>query len=94
VFTPHGGFRFMAEPEIVGSTLIVRGLHIQDARANAFGAANLQVLAQVVMERMGIDGIVVEGAIRTSGANPGRRPRAIRFTRHVRPPPASGPGGS
>jgi hypothetical protein len=93
VFTPDGAFRFMAEPAITDSILILRGLRIQDARANALGTANLMVLAHVVMERMGLDGIVVEGAARTSGANPVRRPGAVRFTRRGRPSSAAGPGG-
>jgi hypothetical protein len=92
VSTPDGTLKFMAEPEQQGSTLILHTTHVQDARANAMGHGNLMVLAQALMERMGFDGLVVEGAIRTTGANPGRRPRPLRFTRRVRPAPAPGPG--
>lgn len=73
----------MVEPEAQGSTLMLRFVHVQDARPNAVGAANLAVIARALMETIGIDGLVVEGAVRTSGANPGRRPRVIRFTRRV-----------
>jgi hypothetical protein len=92
VSTPDGTLKFMAEPEQQGSTLILHTTHVQDARANAMGHGNLMVLAQALMERMGFDGLVVEGAIRATGANPGRRPRPLRFTRRVRPAPAPGPG--
>jgi hypothetical protein len=91
VHTPGRVLRFMAEPEISGTTLILRGFHVQDAWANAVGAANLRVLAQAVMERLELDGLVVEGAVRTSGANPGRRPGVLRFSCRVR---TSAPGQS
>jgi hypothetical protein len=92
VSTPGGTLRFMAEPEMSGSTLILRGVHVQDAWANAVGAGNLKVLARTVMERMDLDGLVVEGALRTTGASPGRRPGVLRFSRYVRPAPAAEPG--
>ena len=82
VSTPDGTLRFMAEPEIrKGTTLLLRAVHAQDARPNAVGAANLRIVARALMERLNVDGLIVEGAVRTSGANPGRRPRPLRFTR-------------
>ena len=93
VSTPDGTLKFMAEPEAQGSTLVLHGTHAQDAYANGVGAGNLLVLAQALMERMGFDGLVVDGAVRTTGAKPGHRPRALRFARRVRPAPATGPGG-
>jgi hypothetical protein len=38
VSTPGGTLRFMAEPEVQGSTLVLHGTHAQDAYANAGGA--------------------------------------------------------
>jgi hypothetical protein len=84
VLTPDGRLSFMAEPEMTGSTLVLHRVHLQDAWANAVGAGNLMRLARTVMERMDIDGLVIEGAVRTTGANPGRRPRVLRFSRRVR----------
>ncbi|HJS87971.1 MAG TPA: hypothetical protein VJ779_21165 [Acetobacteraceae bacterium] len=89
VETPIGRLGFMAEPEMVGAILILRRLHVQGASANRISAANLMVLAQTVMERMDLDGLVVEGALRTTGANPGRRPSILRFSRRLRPASAS-----
>ncbi len=94
VQTPIGQLTFTAEPVEDGNVLVARGTHVQDASANAVGAANLMVIAQAAMKEMGYDGIVIEGALRTTGANPGRRPRTIRFTRHIRPAPAYRPQGS
>jgi hypothetical protein len=71
----------MAELEEHGRTLRLIGLHIQGAAANAIGVANLRVLADAVMEKMDYDAIEIEGAIRTTGAGPGRRPGCLRFTR-------------
>lgn len=78
---PQGLLKFMAEVEVKGRTLVLRGMHVQGSQANAVGGHNLRLLAEVVMERMDFDGLIVEGAIRTTGSNPGRRPRKLRFTR-------------
>ena len=91
--TPAGRLAFAAEFMNRGTTLVLRGTHVQDANPNAVGAANLMVIAQALMEGMGFDGLEVEGAVRTTGANPGHRPRAFRFTRRVRPAPAPGRAG-
>jgi hypothetical protein len=88
VSTPAGTLRFMAEPRMQGTTLVHGCVHAQDAHANTVGAANLRIVARALMERLSIDGLIIEGAVRTSGANPGRRPRPIRFTRGVHPPSA------
>jgi hypothetical protein len=91
VSMPAGVLKLMAEPERVGRTLILHGLHMQDLVPNAVGAANLMVLVDVVMERMDVDGLIVEGGLRTTGANPGRRPRVLRFTRRICPAPGHKP---
>lgn len=93
ISTPAGRLTFVAEPEERGRTLILKGTHVQDARPNTIGMANLMVVAQALMEGMGFDGLEVEGAICTTWANPGHRPRLVRFARRVRPPPVPGPGG-
>jgi hypothetical protein len=94
--TPVGQLMFTGEPVEMDGVLISRGTHVQDASVNAIGAANLMVIAQALiaqalMDRMDYNELIIEGAIRATGANPGRRPRPIRFTRHVRPAPAPGP---
>ena len=86
--TPIRRLSLTAEPKMDGATLILRGLHVQGASANKIGAANLMVLARTVMERMDIDRLVVEGALRTTGANPGHRPSILRFSRRLCPAPA------
>jgi hypothetical protein len=90
IFTPIGPLTFMAQPEMVGATMVLKGLHAQDSTANAVGKGNLMVIARAMMEGMDLDGLVIEGAVRSTGANPGHRPRNIRFTRRIRPAPGVG----
>jgi hypothetical protein len=89
VVTPAGILKFMAEPEFIGSVWWLRRAHVQGASANSVGVASLIVLAQALLEKFEYDEIVVEGAVRTTGAHPGRRSRAHRFFRRVRPSAAA-----
>jgi hypothetical protein len=94
VGTPAGSLTFVAEPVVMGTTLLLRGTHVQDGLPNKVGAGNLVLIAQALMEGMGFDGLVVEGAIRTTGANPGRRPRIMRFARRFKPSGRADAAGS
>ena len=80
--TPSGCILAMAEVEDHGRTLRLVRMHMQGAGASAVGAANLRILADVVMDRMDYDAIEIEGAVRTTGARPGRR----RASAPVHPP--------
>jgi hypothetical protein len=84
--TPAGTLRLMAEPEWPGRVLILHGCHMhgEDVGPNAFGWRELRWLAAAAMEVLDVDEIRVEGEVRTSGANPGRRPRPLRFARKIR----------
>jgi hypothetical protein len=89
--TPVGVVELMAEVAEIGRSLQLRRVHVQSAvEANAIGLANWRLIANVVMEHMGYDEIIVEGAVCTTGARPGRRPQPIRFARRLRAPPSSG----
>jgi hypothetical protein len=46
VTTPDAILRFLGEPEPQGTTLLVRGVHVQGGSANRIGARNLGVIAQ------------------------------------------------
>ena len=81
VITPVGDLRIMVEPAWLDQTLVLRGLDIQGVSANVVGWAKLRVLADVIMKEIRVDEIIVEGAVRTTGATPGRTPQPIRFTR-------------
>ncbi len=66
-----------------GNRLVVVRAHVMSigVSPNDIGLANLRQVARVVMEQGGYDEIVIEGAFRTTGAQPGRRPGPIRFAR-------------
>jgi hypothetical protein len=83
IHTPAGDLLIMAEVgsdrrELVRRGLPMQGMHIGP---NALGWPRLRQLARAVMERMDVDAIVVEGAVRTSGAHRGGTPNKLRFTR-------------
>ena len=88
--TPAGVVLVMGEPRRVERTLFVTALHIQGLYigANSVGTANLRAMAEKVMD---YDAIVVQGAARTSGANPSRRPGLLRFARRRGPAAGSSP---
>jgi hypothetical protein len=79
ILTPAGSIQLMGEPDGVGTSVIVRQAHMQGALSNAVGAGNLRLLAQLLMEEMDLDELIIEGSLRTTGANPGRKPKPIRF---------------
>jgi hypothetical protein len=83
IVTPAGDLAVMAEPITQGRRLVLDGLHMHgvNLRPGQLGWLRLRWLAQAVMERLDLDEIVVRGAVRTSGANPGRRPGERRFKR-------------
>jgi hypothetical protein len=92
VTTPAGLLTMMAEPVMDGNVLVLKGFHIQDSRPNAIGQGNLAMIARTVMERMDLDELIIKGAVRTTGACPGRRPADIRFKRGHSAPLGLGSG--
>lgn len=81
ITTPWGEIKVCAEIRIAERIMTISGLHVQsDSGANAFGPARLRRIANAIMNRMDLDAVIIEGAARTTGANPGRTPR-LRFTR-------------
>lgn len=79
--TPEGTLTVMAEVVVNGRSLLSRGVHVGGpvARTGSIGARNLRVAVAAFLEWMDFDELVLEGAVRTTGANPGRRPRVLRF---------------
>ncbi|CAA7611950.1 conserved hypothetical protein [Magnetospirillum sp. UT-4] len=98
--TPDGVLRVMARVEGEGPTLRLCELHMHGVNVGLrqFGHQRLFALIWAVMQTLeGTDEIVIEGAVRTSGAGKGHRPRPQRYTRealhrHFHPSPRH-PGG-
>ena len=83
--TPVGVVWLMGEISIQGRLLIVSGLHMHsEGGPNAVGIRNLRLMARLVLERLDCDEARIEGAVRTTGANPNHRPRPIRIARDDR----------
>ncbi len=80
--TPAGRVRMIAEISDDDGTLRLDAAHVEGPGRNAIGIANMRVLAELVMETLNYEAIEIQGAGRTTGANPSRdhRPR-FRFTR-------------
>src|ERR1700689_5018210 len=66
---------------LMGRRATFSRLDIEGPGPNTIGLAGLREAARAVMELLDVDELRVEGAARTSGAGPGRRPAAIVFRR-------------
>ena len=66
---------------LTGRVAMFSRLDIQGAGPNTPGWTALRELAQSVMELLDVDELRIEGAARTSGAGPGRRPAPLVFRR-------------
>jgi hypothetical protein len=86
VVVPGGSLLVMGEPRDEDRALVVSGVHMSSKglAPNEVGVANLRVIAQMILEALDYDELIVEGAVRTTGAGPGHRPRPLRFARSRR----------
>jgi hypothetical protein len=62
-----------------GRRAYVTDVHIHGPGANLFGTASLREFINVVKGIIDVDTIYVTGAVRTTGANPGRKPNPLVF---------------
>lgn len=85
VITPLGSLQLMGEFEIGSHSIVVRGLHIGGDPTVEWGWSKLRMLGRLIAEKMDVDEISIHGAVRTTGANPGRRPRVVRLARARKP---------
>lgn len=85
--TPAGTLFVMGEPRMEGRILHTGAIHVHGVGIgpNDIGPAALRCLVDAVLTELDCDGLVVEGAVRTTGANPGSRTRPIRLARRTCP---------
>jgi hypothetical protein len=83
--TSVGAIEILAEIALDGRHLTLGGLHVYgiDVDTNDLGIGGLRRIVREVMEDLNVDQITIEGAVRATGAGPGRTPRPLRFTRKV-----------
>jgi hypothetical protein len=67
--------------ELHDQAVVLQRLDIQGAGPNVLGWTALRELAHQAMEELDVDELRIEGAVRTSGAGPGRRPTPLIFRR-------------
>lgn len=79
--TPAGIIDLMGLVELDGRVMRASGVHLQNESGDRPGVANIYAMARFVLERLDLDEAIVEGALRTTGANPGHRPGQFRFRR-------------
>jgi len=84
---PQGTLKVMAEIGFSEDGLLLDGLHVHGVGlgANDLGFHGLRRILREVLDELGIESAVVSGAVRTTGAGPGRLPRPLRITRHRGP---------
>lgn len=90
VVTRDGALRFLGEMEIGANYLVVRDLHIGGDAEVRWGWSKLRKLGRMIAEKLDVDYIEIHGAVRTTGANPGRSPRPVRLSRAAEPQFSSG----
>jgi hypothetical protein len=85
IATSVGTIMAMAEVMLEERCLTLCGLHVhcEDVGMNELGVSGLRRMVADVMEDLDVDEIVIEGAVRVSGAGPGRTPRRLRFTEKI-----------
>jgi hypothetical protein len=67
----------VADIEVDRRRVVLHRLHVSGAGPNTMGPATLRRLLRWAKEQLDVDELRIEGAARTSGANPGRIPRAL-----------------
>ncbi len=65
--------------KLVGRIASLTGVHIQGPGPNMVGVAELRALARWTKGQLDVDELRIEGAVRTSGACPGRKPFPLVF---------------
>jgi hypothetical protein len=85
VVTSDGVLQLLADVEIADDHLVVRDLHVGGDAQLRWGWSKLRAIGRLIAEKLDVDYIEVHGAVRTTGANPGRRPGVVRLSRAPEP---------
>jgi hypothetical protein len=74
-----GEIRVLAEMTKQGDTLVLKGLHMQGSGPGSMGVRELYQFARQLGKEQGVTKVIVEGAERTTGVNPGSIPRTAEI---------------
>jgi hypothetical protein len=79
IVTPAGTADRLAAVWFRGGTPHVRDAHVGGLRPGACGHAGLNAIGRKLLEVADVEQIIIQGAARTTGCNPGWLPSLIRF---------------
>ncbi|KQT60904.1 hypothetical protein ASG52_16805 [Methylobacterium sp. Leaf456] len=79
--TPSGVVRLAGAVRLSGGVLTIESAHVEGLVPGALGRGGLNASGSKILEVTGADSLVLQGSPRTTGRNPGRAPRLIRFPR-------------
>jgi hypothetical protein len=77
--TPAGTIKIAGAVFWNDSVLYVKEAHIEGLYPGALGRAGLNAIGRKLLEEANVEKIVIAGSVRTTGRNPGRRPKVFRF---------------
>ncbi|HVA50374.1 MAG TPA: hypothetical protein VNH11_28730 [Pirellulales bacterium] len=69
----------IAEMELTGDTLTLRGMHVDGAGRGSSSLGELREMVRELGRQQGAKEVVILGGMRTTGANPGKLPRPIKI---------------
>ena len=75
--TPNGEIRIITGMEWEGRDLVLRGMHVDGPGSGSLGLHTLRDLAREFGRQYFAESVIIQGGVRTTGANPGRVPRSI-----------------
>ena len=76
---PNGSYSVSDRAEMTkqGDTLVLKGLHMEGGGPGSMGVKELYEFARQLGKEQGVNKVVIEGAMRTTGVNPGSIPRTV-----------------
>jgi hypothetical protein len=78
---PGAYLEVVTSAKLDGDTLVLYDFHVDGPGAGSLGVAELRGLVHKAMEAYDVAHVAIHGFERSTGANPGRRPRILRFAR-------------
>jgi hypothetical protein len=81
---PVGRLDMIGSVSRVGRVLHLDNAHIQGLHPGTLGRHGLNSIGRKFLAEADVEEIVIKGSARTTGRNPGTRPREIRFPRQSR----------
>jgi RHS repeat-associated protein len=75
----QGEIRVLTEMTKQGDTLVLKGLHMEGAGPGSMGVRELYQFVRQLGREQGVKKVIIEGAERTTGANPRSIPRTVEI---------------